>query len=153
MITLRQLEDETIEAIKHQVEIPRGLEEAMATNPPLKASLLPTVLEAVRYSFQEPETAMRVLTAREIKRRVGICLEAMRIMYCEQNLSLHQCYACLRKVLAVSILHASRAEDLAQAQRPGIYGADKPKVDVEVDTTVAPDLAGADSAKVDEEKP
>jgi len=151
MLTSRDLEASAVAAIKHQVQIPRGLELAMDTNPQLKKTLMPTVLEAVRLSFEDPATAMRVLGAGEIKQRVGVCLEAMRVMYCEQNLSLHQCYSCLRKVLSQSLLLARRAEDLAAAgQRPGIYGTEAPKQQVEVELA-APDInAGASVIPEDE---
>jgi len=128
------LENDAIDAIKANVQIPRGLQLAMDCNPKLKASLLPQVLEAVRLSFADPQTAMRVMTSGEIKRRAQICLDAISIMYCEQSLTIHQCYACLNAVLSSTLLKAQRAEDVAAAsQRPGIYPTTAPRQEVEID--------------------
>jgi hypothetical protein len=63
-------------------------------------------------------------------------------MYCEQNLSLHQCYSCLSSVLSKSLLSAKRAEDIAaETQRQGIYGNPESKETVEVNVKSSGDIA------------
>jgi len=117
------LEKSAVDLIMSNVEEPRALKAALATNPHLREQLGPMILEAVRLSFSDPETSMHVLTAGELKRRAQICLDAITIMYCEQNLTLHQCYACIGIVLLSTLKQAKRAEDIGAAQRQGMYAS------------------------------
>jgi len=112
--------------LQDSLEIPGALQLAAAANPQLGRTMLHAVRAAVEESLAHPETRMRVLTGAELKRRGQICLAALTMMYCEQGLTLHQSYACLRDVLLSALMQDQRAADVAAAtQRPGLFAVDK----------------------------
>jgi len=115
------LEQADLVTAQDSIEVPRGLHDAMSTNHALASTLIPVVTAAVKRSLERPETRMRVLTGGELKRRAQICLQAIEVMYCEQQLSLHQCYHVIEKVLADALLMGQSLEDRADGQRAGFY--------------------------------
>jgi len=123
-------------ALKASIVAPPALQAALEANPIMAQTLHQVVSGAIEMSLEHPDTKMRVLSGAEITRRGQICMEAMRIAYCEQHLSLHQCYYILPKVLINSLRRGQRMDDITASERQGRYSRDLPKEVCEVDEGV-----------------
>ena len=106
--------------ISSAVFVPKGLQDALATNPILAASFPKVVATVVRMSFIHKDTKLRgMVTAKEIEYRTHMTLMALETMYCEQEMSLHQCYDLLLDVVINALRSSRQPVDLAAAQQPG----------------------------------
>lgn len=113
-----------------QIEIPQMLWAPLVANTHLIPRFYGAIQGAVQASFNHPDTKMRGdITQQEIKDRVNLCYEAIKIMYYEEKISLIQALDILSGVLIDTLRAAYNTGAMTdgrgctdQARRWGLAG-------------------------------
>lgn len=116
-----------------EVVVPDVLKPVLESNRHLIPKFHAAIGNAVRTSFEHPDTRVRGDISRsEVQLRVGMCVQAVVMMYFEEKLSLIHCFDILTNVLIDAIRAGYAADAEETGADPRRWGTPAPMEVVEV---------------------
>jgi len=121
------------ELLDIEITVPAALRQPLSANRHLMPRFAKSVVAAVQQSLEHPDTKMRgAVTQREVKGRMELAYEAIRIMYYDEKVSLIQAFDILSDVLIDAIRMGQGSGDVtdgrgqtAQARRWGVRNSEE----------------------------
>ena len=112
-----------------EVTVPKEMQEVLEVNPHLQAKYVTSIANAVMQTLEHPETKMRELRYDEVKWRVELANEAIRVMYFEEKLSLIHCLDKVGVVLLDTLRGGYASGDVTDGRGSGanarVYGVEE----------------------------